>query len=143
MHHEDRAGVNALIRRIDRISDQGRPVITVLCTNRLAAIDPAVRRRAAAEFEFERPSRAQREAVISAALAGCDITREEITEIAEQTGEVGGRDYGYTYSDLRMRLIPAAILAAYPDQKLTAALIFDQIATHPPTPPFAAASKAT
>jgi len=136
MHHEDRAGVNALIRRIDRISDQGRPVITVLCTNRLEAIDPAVRRRAAAEFEFERPDQAQREAVIAASLAGSDITASDISELAEQTGDVHGRGYGFTYSDLRMRLIPAAILAAYPDQPLTAKLVAEQVVVHPPTPPF-------
>jgi AAA+ superfamily predicted ATPase len=136
MHHEDRAGVNALIRRIDRISDQGRPVITVLCTNRLEAIDPAVRRRAAAEFEFERPNQAQREAVIAASLAGSRITAGEISELAEQTGDVHGRGYGFTYSDLRMRLLPAAILAAYPDHPLTGELVAEQVVGHPPTPPF-------
>jgi ATPase family associated with various cellular activities (AAA) len=33
MHHEDRAGVNALIRGVDDL---------VMCTNRLEALDPAV-----------------------------------------------------------------------------------------------------
>jgi len=141
MHHEDRAGVNALIRRIDRIADQRRPVITVLCTNRLEAIDPAVRRRAAAEFEFERPDRAQREAVITASLEGSGITAEEIAEIVEQTGDAHGRGYGFTYSDLRMRLLPAAILAAYPDRPLTAKLVAEQVAAHPPTPPFGGLGK--
>jgi SpoVK/Ycf46/Vps4 family AAA+-type ATPase len=136
MHHEDRAGVNALIRRIDRVSSQRRPVLTVLCTNRLDAIDPAVRRRAADEFEFERPDLAQREAVFSASFAGSGIGPAEITEIARQTGDEGGRGYGYTYSDLRMRLIPAAILAAYPDSPLSAKLVLDQVASHPPTQPF-------
>jgi AAA+ superfamily predicted ATPase len=136
MHHEDRAGVNALIRRIDRVTSQGRPVLTVLCTNRLDAIDPAVRRRAADEFEFERPDLDQREAVLSTSLAGSGIGPVEITKIARQTGENGKRDYGYTYSDLRMRLIPAAILAAYPSNKLTAELLLDQVSAHPPTPPF-------
>ncbi len=136
MHHEDRAGVNALIRRIDRVSSQGRPVLTVLCTNRLDAIDPAVRRRAADEFEFERPDLAQREAVLNASLTGSGIGPAEITEIACRTGDEGGRGYGYTYSDLRMRLIPAAILAAYPDSPLSAELLLDQVSAHLPTPPF-------
>src|SRR6185437_12198531 len=52
MHHEDRAGVNAFIRGIDRLSNQGLPVAVIMATNRLAAIDPAVRRRAAEIFEL-------------------------------------------------------------------------------------------
>jgi SpoVK/Ycf46/Vps4 family AAA+-type ATPase len=142
MHHEDRAGVNALIRRIDRVSAQGRPVLTVLCTNRLDAIDPAVRRRAADEFEFKRPDQSQREAVLRTALGDSGITPAEIEEIARRTGETEGRDYGYTYSDLRMRLIPAAILAAYPDFPVSAQLVLDQVKSQSPTPPFSEAAAA-
>jgi AAA+ superfamily predicted ATPase len=138
MHHEDRAGVNALLRRIDRVSSQGRPVLTVLCTNRLEAIDPAVRRRAADEFEFKRPDSAQRKAVLVTALAESGIDRQQIAEIAARTGPTEGREYGHTYSDLRMKLIPAAILAAYPDDPLTAEVILNQLDSHPPTPPFGA-----
>ena len=46
MHHEDRAGVNAFIRGIDRISNANLPAAVIMCTNRLGALDPAVRRRA-------------------------------------------------------------------------------------------------
>src|SRR5882762_8288567 len=46
MHHEDRAGVNAFIRGVDRLAQKRLPAAVILCTNRLAAIDPAVRRRA-------------------------------------------------------------------------------------------------
>jgi SpoVK/Ycf46/Vps4 family AAA+-type ATPase len=137
MHHEDRAGVNALIRRIDRVSAQGRPVLTVLCTNRLDAIDPAVRRRAADEFEFQRPDEVQRAAVLSAALEGSGIDASEIADLAAKTGPRNGRDYGYTYSDLRMRLIPSAVLAAFPDRPLTYELIVGLLTSQPPTPPFA------
>jgi len=137
MHHEDRAGVNALIRRIDRVSAQGRPVLTVLCTNRLDAIDPAVRRRAADEFEFQRPDEAQRVAVLSAALEGSGIDASQVAELAAKTGPRNGYGYGYTYSDLRMRLIPASVLAAFPDKPLTYELILELLASHPPTPPFA------
>ncbi|GCC48790.1 hypothetical protein chiPu_0033182, partial [Chiloscyllium punctatum] len=48
MHHEDRAGVNAFIRGIDRISNAKLPAAVLMCTNRLGALDPAVRRRAKA-----------------------------------------------------------------------------------------------
>jgi AAA+ superfamily predicted ATPase len=138
MHHEDRAGVNALIRKIDGVSANGRPVITILCTNRLDAIDPAIRRRAAAELPFGRPTKEQRRAVLTAALAGTGIREANIENLAAITGASEERDYGYTYSDLRMRIIPAAVLAAYPDKPLTADLVARQIDANPPTPPFGA-----
>lgn len=41
MHHEDRAGVNALIRGIDAIQRDRLPVLVIMCTNREGALDPA------------------------------------------------------------------------------------------------------
>ena len=66
MHHEDRAGVNAFIRGIDRIADSRVPAVVIMCTNRLSAIDPAVRRRAAEIIEFARPSKEQAKSVLEA-----------------------------------------------------------------------------
>lgn len=57
MHHEDRAGVNALIRGIDTLRARRLPLLTVMCTNRAGALDPAVLRRAARIFRFARPER--------------------------------------------------------------------------------------
>lgn len=137
MHHEDRAGVNALIRGIDHVSTAGLPVITVMCTNRPSAIDPAVARRAAQIFEFQRPNDDQRRAVFERAFAGTGITDEELRMLVELTGHVDGeRQYGHTYSDLTMRLIPSAVLDAFPDSPLTAARVAELIAHNPPTVPF-------
>jgi hypothetical protein len=47
MHHEDRAGVNALIRGIDDIGRGKLAGLIVLCTNRVSQLDPAIRRRSA------------------------------------------------------------------------------------------------
>lgn len=55
MHHEDRAGVDAFLAGIDSLVGTQIPVIVVLCTNRVGALDPAVMRRAAATFTFTRP----------------------------------------------------------------------------------------
>ncbi len=69
MHHEDRAGVNAFIRGVDRLAEQHLPVVVILCTNRLSSIDPAVQRRAADIFRFVRPNgSAQRRAVLETHL---------------------------------------------------------------------------
>lgn len=112
MHHEDRAGVNALIRGIDGLRNDRLPVVTIMCTNRMDAIDPSVRRRAAAIFEFSRPDDAAREHLMRRALDGVGISDAHIKEVVRLTGPQSGRSYGCTYSDLRQRLIPAAVLEA-------------------------------
>src|SRR5690606_12673165 len=45
-HHEDRAGLNVLLKQIDSISREGYSISVILITNRLSVIDPAVIRRA-------------------------------------------------------------------------------------------------
>ncbi|HEX9540018.1 MAG TPA: AAA family ATPase [Streptosporangiaceae bacterium] len=113
MHHEDRAGVNALLRGIDGMRTDRLPVLTILCTNRLDAIDPAVRRRAAAVEMFERPGQAQRTALLTRLLAGTKLQPGDIEELAVATGSTADRNFGYTYSDLRQRLVPEIALTAY------------------------------
>ena len=135
MHHEDRAGVNALIRGIDTVAEEGHPVVVIMCTNRLAALDPAVRRRAAAEFDFPRPNERQRLEQLTSALCGCKISNEELTRPAKLTGD-DGRGYGHTYSDIANRVLPAAVLKSFPDDPITVAAIEMAIEQNPPTPPF-------
>jgi AAA+ superfamily predicted ATPase len=137
MHHEDRAGVNALIRGVDRVSTEGLPVITVMCTNRKSAIDPAIQRRAAQIFEFGRPNDEQRTAVLQRAFDGAGLTDRDLAELVRLTGPLDGRPYGYTYSDLTMRLIPGVVIEAFPDAPLRADRIAELVAAHPPTAPFA------
>lgn len=137
MHHEDRAGVNALIRRIDRVSGQGRPVITVLCTNRFDALDPAITRRAAEVFHFTRPNDEQRRFVLQRAFGDAGLSADEVEKLAELTGPRNGRDYGFTFSDLTTRLVPSVVLDAFPDEPIS----FERIAALaelPPTVPFGA-----
>lgn len=136
MHHEDRAGVNALIRGIDELAVAKLPCLVVMCTNRLSALDPAVRRRAAAVFSFTRPDLELRTKMLSSALDGVVLSAADIKIIAESLGEGDGRDYGFTCSDITQRFIPALILAAYPSAKITKSLAL-QVAKHTaPTPPF-------
>jgi AAA+ superfamily predicted ATPase len=136
MHHEDRAGVNAIIRGIDDIADNHLPVVVVMCTNRLLALDPAVKRRAAADFHFERPNSERRHQIISNALNGSRIKSSTIDKLVELTGPTNNREYGFSYSDLTHRLLPALVLDAYPDRALSddrAIAIAEQIT---PTPKF-------
>lgn len=135
MHHEDRAGVDALLEGIDGLAGEGVPVLVVLCTNRERAIDPAVMRRAAAVLTFTRPTDEQRYSVLAAALAGADIAEADLHRIVEATAPHDGRP-GYTFSDLTQRLVPAAVLDSYPDEPLTADTLLAAAAATPPSPEF-------
>jgi SpoVK/Ycf46/Vps4 family AAA+-type ATPase len=138
MHHEDRAGVNALIRGLNSLTEQRLSVVVVLATNRLDAIDPAVRRRAAAVFDFGRPNDDQRRAALTALTDGIEVSGTDLDKLVATTGPTSTRPWGYTYSDLYQRLVPAAVLEAFPDKPLTAEILLD-VATHlDPTPPFRA-----
>ena len=139
MHHEDRAGVNALIRGISRVAAQRLPVLIVMCTNRTEALDPAVMRRAAAVFAFQRPNDEQRAAVLARALEHVGITDQELRELVSLTGATADRGYGFTYSDLRHRLIPAAVVDAFPEQPITTARLIELLVNTPPTAPFSGA----
>jgi AAA+ superfamily predicted ATPase len=135
MHHEDRAGVDALLAGADSLAGEAVPVLVVMCTNRERALDPAVLRRAAAIFQFTRPDEAQRYAVLTAALAGTGIGTDAISKLAALTGPADNRP-GFTYSDLTQRLIPAAILTAFPDKPLTADILLAAAASTKPAPEF-------
>jgi AAA+ superfamily predicted ATPase len=136
MHHEDRAGVNALIRGVDDLASGNLPALVIMCTNRLGAIDPAVRRRAAATFLFHRPNDEQREALLRPLLEEVGFSSQQIHALVKATGPTPSHSYGYTYSDLTQRLLPAFVLAAYPHEPITFELAKRVVGEHPPTPPF-------
>jgi len=132
MHHEDRAGVNALIRGIDRLSDTRCPAAVIMSTNRLSAIDPAIQRRAAEVFVFNRPNFEQRLRVLSELKCfGFDVTQiERLAKVEE------GDDITFTYSDLRQRYIPSLVLEAAPDKIVEFEEALSLLSTLRPTPSF-------
>lgn len=136
MHHEDRAGVNAFIRGVDRLSSGSLPVAVIMCTNRLGALDPAVRRRCVDVLEFRRPTEDQRRAVLTPALEPFGIGSEEMDRLVDITGPSPERPYGFTFSDLTQRLIPSIILDAYPDRPVEGSTALDVATRIEPTPPF-------
>lgn len=137
MHHEDRAGVNALIRGIDRLANAKLPAAVLMCTNRLSALDPAVRRRAADVLTFARPSDEQRRFVLSNRLEPTGLSSRDIDALVKVTGpEHGGRDVSFTFSDLTQRLLPAIVLDAYPSRPITGTRAVEIARSMTPTPPF-------
>jgi len=136
MHHEDRAGVNALVQGVDRLRGSNVPALVVFCTNRVDSIDPAVRRRAADVIEFRRPDAAQRRVHLERLLGDLDLSKEEWDQLVRLTGARDGRSYGFTYSDIADRLVRNAVLTAFPDKPLSF-VILERLASETiPTRPF-------
>ena len=136
MHHEDRAGVNAFIRGIDRLANSKLPAAVVMCTNRLGALDPAVQRRAADILTFTRPDSEQREAVLAPFLCRLGFSQAQIAAVVGATGPGRNGDYGFTFSDLTQRLLPAVVLDAYPDGPVDADRVMKITQAMTPTAPF-------
>jgi AAA+ superfamily predicted ATPase len=140
MHHEDRAGVDAFLEGVDSLAGEKLPVLIVMCTNRLGALDPALRRRAAATFTFGRPNDAQRHTVLRGALEGLGLKDETVKQLVKLTGE---RDHhpGFTYSDLTQRLVPSMVMAAFPDAPVTDDVALAVAEGMTATPPFSEMSE--
>jgi len=136
MHHEDRAGVNAFIRGVDRVAHSRLPAAVIMCTNRLGALDPAVRRRAADILIFERPNAEQRHSMMAASLGKLGFSRSQIEAMVVATGAEDGRSYGFTFSDIMQRLLPAIVLDAYPAKGVSPARAVEIARAMVPTPPF-------
>lgn len=136
MHHEDKAGVNALIQGIDYVKEAHAPILVVFCTNRMQAIDPAVMRRAAIIHEFVRPSNERLKVVFKQYFGDLGLTDQQLSQLADASSPTADRNYGFTYSDITNRVIPATILKAYPDRALEFADILETLQSLQPTPPF-------
>lgn len=117
-HHEDKVAVNTLIQCIDDLRKLGGRVVVFLCTNRLSVLDAALRRRAAIVEEFRRPDDGERRQLLSKDLAGVGLSSDQIDRLVAATGPVNGGP-GWTYSDIRTRLYPAALASAFPSHALS------------------------
>lgn len=116
-HHEDKVAVNTVIQGIDDLRQYGGRIVVILCTNRLSALDPALRRRAAIIEAFKRPSDDERRQLFTMDLAGMGLAAAQIADLVAMTAARGGKP-AWTYSDIRTRLYPAALAKAYPQEPL-------------------------
>lgn len=136
MHHEDRSGVNAFIRGIDRLANQKLPAAVIMCTNRLTALDPAVRRRAADLMIFDRPDDARRREVLTPRLTPLGFNSAQMSKMVQLTGARAKGEPSFTFSDLTQRLLPAIVLDAYPSRAVDPARALSIAQSMVPTPPF-------
>jgi AAA+ superfamily predicted ATPase len=116
-HHEDKVAVNTLIQGIDDLRHFGGRIVTILCTNRVTALDPALRRRAAIIEEFRRPTADERRQLFAMDLTALRLSEPQLAELVAATGARDGRP-DWSYSDIRTRLYPAALAVAFPERPL-------------------------
>ena len=116
-HHEDKVAVNTLIQSVDDLRQYGGRIVVFLCTNRVSALDAALRRRAAIVEEFRRPSDEERRQLFVMDLAGLALAPAQIAQLVKATAACQDQP-GWTYSDIRLRLYPAALAKAYPQEPL-------------------------
>lgn len=131
-HHEDKAGLNVLIKQIDAIAKEGKNLAVILITNRLKVLDPAVVRRASLVVNFSRPDKVARHKVFTAILAGTDAKARDIDDLvnASERGE-----HPYSFSDLVQRIGRQALMRSISlDRPFDASIIKEVIALVEPSP---------
>lgn len=133
-HHEDKVAVNTLIQKIDDVRRFNGRVLVILCTNRYEALDPAILRRAAYVEEFRRPDDGERREILSLDCEGLGLPASTIEELVKLTGPNGPHKLGYTFSDIRTRLLPEALALAYPTRKISHGDLIDAISRVAPSP---------
>jgi AAA+ superfamily predicted ATPase len=132
-HHEDKVAVNTLIQCIDDLRNHGGRIVVFLCTNRLSVLDAALQRRAAVVEEFLRPNDYERRALLKMDLDGLSLNARQIEGLVAATGP-RDKQPGWTFSDIRTRLYPAALAKAFPDKPLTYELLREAASLLRPSP---------
>jgi len=109
-HHEDRAGLNVLIKKIDQLGRIDKSIAVIMITNRLSVIDPAVQRRASLLLSFKRPSTSEElEVVFSDLFQGVEVASTALKELIKYCL---AKEVHYSYSDLIQRVGKQAIIEA-------------------------------
>lgn len=137
MHHEDKAGLNTVLQRLDNLRLAKLPLAVIFITNRPDALDPAVRRRAALRLTFERPNDQARAELFKTSVPELHLKKDQIDELVRLTGEHEEKNDGvpFTASDITDRLLPGALREAYRvDRELRFEDLLEQARTVKPTP---------
>ncbi|AJW62963.1 ATP-dependent zinc metalloprotease FtsH 4 [Elizabethkingia miricola] len=134
MHQEEKAAVNTLIQKIDEIRELNGRAILFMSTNRLHFLDEAIVRRAAVILEFERPTFDERKLLFETSLKGVGISDEQYGLLAELSGEDNNKGIGFSFSDIRLRILPEAIAKCFPDRPIDFDIISETIKKLKPSP---------
>jgi len=131
-HHEDRAGLNVLIKQIDSIAKEKVNLAVILITNRLKALDPAVIRRASQVIHFSRPDANGRKQVFQFLLSGAGMSEKEIDELVKASER---NDTPYSFSDLIQKIGRLALLQGIEqDRAFDKKILLEVLQTVEPSP---------
>lgn len=139
MHHEDKAGVNTLLQRLNNLRPTRLPIAAFFITNRPESLDPAIRRRAALSLRFDRPNEVIRAEILRSAVPELKLSEATLAKLTRLTGETEEKNHRvpFTASDLTDRLLPTALRAAFAaNRALTADDLVAQAEVLSATPPF-------
>lgn len=134
MHQEEKAAVNTLIQKIDEVRELKGRAIVFMSTNRLHFIDEAIVRRAAIVMQYNRPNDTEREQLFKFDLAGVNLSDKEIQELVRLTGPKANDGLGYSFSDLRLKLLPEAVANCYPNRGLDYLVLKETVEKIAPSP---------
>jgi|SRR5882672_8667545 len=137
MHHEDKAGLNTVLQRLDNFRLARLPLAVIFITNRPDALDPAIRRRAALRLTFERPNDKARAELFQTSIPELRLNKNQIEELVRLTGEreQKNEEIPFTASDITDRLLPSALREAYSqDRELRFEDLLQQARLIKPTP---------
>ncbi|CCH57627.1 ATPase central domain-containing protein (plasmid) [Fibrisoma limi BUZ 3] len=131
-HHEDRAGLNVLIKEIDQLVREKHKLVVLLITNRINVLDPAVRRRTSLHLNFERPTGERLKQVFEYLFANIEHDSEQLTNLIRRTQQ---RKVPFSFSDLLQRALRQAILEAIQnEQPLSVPIYSTVLETMEPSP---------
>jgi SpoVK/Ycf46/Vps4 family AAA+-type ATPase len=108
-HHEDRAGLNVLIKQIDSIKKSNKHLAVIMITNRVVVLDPAIRRRTSLHLLFERPTGNKLEEVLTWILNGTELKKAAIDKLIQICNS---HKIPYSYSDLIQRVAKQTLYEA-------------------------------
>lgn len=131
-HHEDRSGVNVLIKEIDKIQREKHSLAVILITNRPNALDAAVTRRASLHLQFERPNDDVLKVLLKQVFEGLELKEKALDEIITACQKKKGR---YSYSDITKRIAKQSMITAWrEDVPITKEMILEIINKTGPSP---------
>ena len=135
-HHEDKAGVNTVLQHLDNLKQKNIPIAVIAITNRFDALDPAIKRRATANYTFVRPTKEIRKLLFNNFLEDVGFDSKDFDSLSEATKEqnINGENIPYSYADLTLRiLIPIIRTSIQNDQKLSMEALVNKIKTVAPS----------
>lgn len=133
-HHEDRAGVNVLIKEIERLASNKLNVAVILITNRYSSLDPAVVRRASLHLAFERPKPEQLRPLFESMLDGVKHSSYDMDALIAVCQD---KSPLFNFSDIRRKAGAQALIRAFQqDRPFDAKLLCEVLQETQPSPTF-------